>query len=128
MKGLKEDSKPTIGEEWPSDWLRATLGFLTLKALEPGPSYGYAIIRELEQQGLGAIKGGTLYPLLSRYESAGLVSTEWRPGGAGPGRKYFALTSVGQSELQRLSGDWARFTYISNSYLGTLVPSGEIIA
>ena len=114
--------------EWPSDWLRATLGFFTLRALESGPSYGYAIIGELEQHGLGTIKGGTLYPLLTRFETSGLVITEWRPGEAGPGRKYFAITPLGHSELQRLRGDWARFTEISNNYLGAPLPGKENIA
>lgn len=41
-----------------------------------------------------------------------------RPGEAGPGRKYFALTPHGHTELQRLRADWARFTGISNNYLG----------
>ena len=104
--------------EWPSDWLRATLGFLALRALEAGPSYGYAIIASLEQHGLGTIKGGTLYPLLTRYETAGLVATQWRPGEAGPGRKYFALTAHGRTELERLRTDWTRFTAVSTSYLG----------
>ena len=114
--------------EWPSDWLRATLGFFTLRALESGPSYGYAIIGELEQRGLGTIKGGTLYPLLTRFETSELVVTEWRPGEAGPGRKFFALTPLGQSELQRLRADWARFTEISNNYLSVPMPGKENIA
>lgn len=105
------------GTDWPSDWLRATLGFLALRALSAGPSYGYAIISELERNGFGTIKGGTLYPLLTRYETAGLVTTEWRAGGAGPGRKYFALTDHGRAELTRLSADWLRFADTSTRYL-----------
>ncbi|GAA2858036.1 PadR family transcriptional regulator [Paenarthrobacter ilicis] len=103
--------------DWPSDWLRATLGFLALNALASGPSYGYAIISELEHHGFGTIKGGTLYPLLTRYEAAGLVTTEWRAGDGGPGRKYFALTDSGRSEMNRLAADWRRFTELSNAYL-----------
>jgi PadR family transcriptional regulator PadR len=114
-------------DEWPSDWLRATLGFLALRALEAGPSYGYAIIGELELNGLGTIKGGTLYPLLTRYETAGLVVTEWRPGVAGPGRKYFALTDLGRAELERLRTDWERFTTVSNNYLRASRPRKENI-
>lgn len=105
------------GVEWPSDWLRATLGLLALRALSTGPSYGYAIISELERHGFGTIKGGTLYPLLTRYEAAGLVSTEWRAGDGGPGRKYFDLTERGHAELARLSADWFRFTQLSIDYL-----------
>jgi PadR family transcriptional regulator PadR len=128
MDAITHDINAAAAEEWPSDWLRATLGFFALRALEPGPSYGYAIIGDLERHGLGTIKGGTLYPLLTRYEAAGLVETEWRPGAGGPGRKYFGLTPLGQSELQRLRKDWARFTEISNSYLGTTLPGKESVA
>lgn len=103
--------------DWPSDWLRATLGFLALRALSAGPSYGYAIISELERHGFGTIKGGTLYPLLTRYETAGLVTTEWRAGDGGPGRKYFSLTAQGRAELTHLSADWQRFADITTHYL-----------
>ena len=125
MDAITHDIPAPAGGEWPSDWLRATLGFLALRALEPGPSYGYAIIANLEQNGLGVIKGGTLYPLLTRYEAAGLVVTEWRPGEAGPGRKYFALTEHGRTELERLREEWARFTEISNNYLRATRPRKE---
>lgn len=112
-----EEVRPT--SEWPSDWMRAVLGMFALRALEQGASYGYAIIADLEANGLGTVKGGTLYPLLSRYESAGLVSVEWRPGDAGPGRKYFWLTDRGRSELERTRCEWLRFTANGNDYLNS---------
>lgn len=111
------DSAADPVREWPSDWMRAILGPLTLRALEHGPSYGYAIIADLEANGLGVVKGGTLYPLLTRYESAGFVAVEWRPGEAGPGRKYFSLTDLGRRELERMRDEWTRFTMNSNDYL-----------
>jgi PadR family transcriptional regulator PadR len=111
--------------EWPSDWLRATLGFLALRALAAGPSYGYAIIGDLERHGLGTVKGGTLYPLLTRYETAGLVVTEWRAGDGGPGRKYFALTDHGRAELARQSADWQRFADTSIRFLNPERPPEE---
>jgi len=128
MNAISHDIPAPAGGEWPSDWLRATLGLFVLRALEAGPSYGYAIIGDLEQHGLGTIKGGTLYPLLTRYEAAGLVVTEWRPGEAGPGRKYFALTKHGRTDLERLRLEWARFAEISNTYLGATQPRKENIA
>ena len=82
-----------------------------------GPSYGYAIIAELEANHLGTAKGGTLYPLLSRFEAAGLVAVEWRPGDGGPGRKYFSLTGKGREELDRLRREWSQFTINSTTYL-----------
>ncbi|MFF1254897.1 PadR family transcriptional regulator [Pseudarthrobacter sp. NPDC058329] len=128
MNVSKSDPHATGSEDWPSDWLRATLGFLALRALSAGPSYGYAIISELERHGFGAIKGGTLYPLLTRYETAGLVTTEWRAGDGGPGRKYFALTDQGRAELTRLSAEWRRFTTISTDYLNPERLTKEISA
>ncbi|MBG6109058.1 PadR family transcriptional regulator [Frigoribacterium sp. CG_9.8] len=109
---------------WPSDWMRAVLGMFALRAVEQGASYGYAIISDLEANGLGTVKGGTLYPLLSRYESAGFVAVEWRPGDAGPGRKYFSLTDRGRSELERTRSEWLRFTANGNDYLNT-APTGR---
>ena len=116
MHAEQPEREPQPGE-WPSDWMRAALGVFVLRALEHGPSYGYAIIADLETHGLGTVKGGTLYPLLTRYESAGFVIVEWRPGAAGPGRKYFSLTDLGRGELQRVRGEWMRFTTHSNDYL-----------
>lgn len=115
------DKTPTPGgvEAWPSDWLRATLGLAALHALEEGPSYGYAIIATLADAGFGTIKGGTLYPLLSRLETAGLITTEWRPGEAGPGRKFFALTDTGRATLARQRDEWTRFAGIVTDHLTT---------
>lgn len=97
-------------EQWPSEWLRGVLGVCVLRILLDGPSYGYAITQRLEEAGLGAVKGGTLYPLLGRLEEAGHVEVEWRPGDGGPGRKYFALTEQGRAQADEQAARWADFT------------------
>lgn len=107
----------TPDEGWPSDWMRAVLGLCALRSLEAGPSYGYAIIADLERAGLGSVKGGTLYPLLTRYEAAGWVDTEWRAGTTGPGRKYFSLTSAGRAALVGQRDAWKRFTATTLDHL-----------
>ncbi|WP_101523310.1 MULTISPECIES: PadR family transcriptional regulator [Nocardioides] len=102
---------------WPSDWTRAVLTLCVLRALAPGPTYGYALAGVLEDAGLGAVKGGTLYPLLGRLEAAGWVSVEWRAGEGGPGRKYFSLTPHGVEELRRQSELWDDFTGMVREHL-----------
>lgn len=102
---------------WPSDWLRAVLGLSVLQVLARGRSYGYAITSTLADAGLGQIKGGTLYPLLTRFETAGWVSTDWQAGTAGPGRKYFSLTEAGRSELARQRQHWQQFNTVTNNLL-----------
>lgn len=105
------------GADWPSDWLRAALGLCTLQVLEAGPTYGYAIIAALSEAGLGKVKGGTLYPLLTRFETAGLLEVDWRPGDGGPGRKYFSLTGPGEQELARQRALWREFTRVTTTFL-----------
>lgn len=100
----------TSSTEYPAEWLRGVLGPCVLRILSREPTYGYAIIGALEEAGLGDIKGGTLYPLLTRYEKRGIVSTEWRAGEGGPGRKYFALTDAGRAELAQAAQHWAYFS------------------
>lgn len=97
--------------------MRATLGLCVLQALDGGPTYGYAIAAALEDQGFGAVKGGTLYPLLARFEAAGWVTTQWRAGDGGPGRKYFSLTAEGCRELAQQRQRWDLFAGTVGSYL-----------
>lgn len=110
----REESSPG---GWPSDWLRAVLGLSVLQVLADGPSYGYAITTTLAEACLGQVKGGTLYPLLTRFEAAGWVSTEWRAGTQGPGRKYFSLTDAGRAELAEQLLLWERFSTITKNHL-----------
>lgn len=105
---------------WPSEWLRGVLGVCVLRVLGDGPTYGYAIASRLAEGGLGEIKGGTLYPLLARLESASHVVAEWRAGEGGPGRKYYELTAAGRAELTRTAGQWSRFTAVTGRLIGDL--------
>ncbi|MBT8226189.1 MAG: PadR family transcriptional regulator [Dactylosporangium sp.] len=96
--------------KWPGEWLRGVLQLCVLSALEAGPTYGYAIGQRLEEAGLGTVKGGTLYPLLGRLESDGLVRSTWAAGEGGPGRKYFQLSDAGRRELHDRVLMWRQFT------------------
>lgn len=102
-------------EGWPGDWLRGVLGVCVLRVLAEGPTYGYAIGARLAGAGLGAPKGGTLYPLLTRFEQAGWVEVEWRAGEGGPGRKYYALTPAGYAHLDAQAARWARFAHLTTA-------------
>jgi PadR family transcriptional regulator, regulatory protein PadR len=100
---------------WPGEWLRGVLDVCVLAVLAEGPTYGYAVAARLDALGLGAVKGGTLYPLLARLEQGGLVTTQWRPGDGGPGRKYFALTPHGRRELAERGQAWREFAALTST-------------
>ena len=101
----------------PSDWLRGVLEVCVLRTIADGPTYGYAIAERLSAAGFGTVKGGTLYPLLSRLEVAGLVDAEWRAGDGGPGRKYYRLTAAGEAEQRSTAVDWRAFADITTTFL-----------
>jgi len=112
-------------QAWPSEWLRGALEVCVMRILLDGPSYGYAITQALAQAGLGDVKGGTLYPLLGRLEEAGRVEVEWRPGEAGPGRKFFSLTTAGRARAQELAARWAEFATTTRALTDGALTAGR---
>ncbi|MDO5677256.1 MAG: PadR family transcriptional regulator [Propionibacteriaceae bacterium] len=95
---------------WPTSWLKGFLELAVLAIIAEGETYGYEITSQLEANGFGAIKGGTLYPILGRLEEANLVDTQWRAGDSGPGRKYYLLTPDGGAELRSRAETWRAFS------------------
>jgi len=66
--------------------------------------YGYSLMKMLSEQGL-EIDQGTLYPLLRRLESQGLLSSDWNTEGSLP-RRYYVISLAGQEMLPRLKEEW----------------------
>jgi PadR family transcriptional regulator PadR len=97
-------------ERWPGEWMRGVLPLCVLRVVAEGPTYGYAIAGQLQAAGLGAVKGGTLYPILARLEAEGLTTSAWTAGDGGPGRKFFTLTAAGAAALRDRTEQWQVFT------------------
>lgn len=94
--------------DWNQELTRAALPQAVLAVLSHGDSHGYAIAEFLRQHGFARVKGGTLYPLLKRLEDRGLVEHAWQHDQAGPGRKQFAITERGRTDLERAAAAWQR--------------------
>ena len=67
--------------------------------------YGYALLKRLADQGM-EIDQGTLYPLLRRLESQGLLESNWNVE-AGRPRRYYMMSAEGRKLLGRLKSEWA---------------------
>ncbi len=106
-------------ESWPTEWMRGVLSLCVLAVVAEEETYGYAVAQRLRESGLGAVKGGTLYPVLTRLEQEGLLSTSWREGVGGPGRKFFAVTATGRTALAERAADWSTFTERARDLLPT---------
>lgn len=104
---------------WPSEWYRAILWACALSVIDDldDEAYGYNIGAHLGQRRLGTITGGTLYPILKRLETDGLVTTQWREGERGPGRKHYRLTNSGRARLSEVAAGWSTFAKISAEIL-----------
>lgn len=68
--------------------------------------YGYTLRKALAEQGL-EIDEGTLYPLLRRLESQGLLSSEWREEEK-RNKRFYRLSPEGKLMLKQLGAEWQR--------------------
>jgi DNA-binding PadR family transcriptional regulator len=66
--------------------------------------YGYSLKRSLAEAGL-VIDEGTLYPLLRRLESQGLLESHWSLEEERP-RRYYRLNATGKEILRGLAREW----------------------
>ena len=81
---------------------------LILAVLEAGPSYGYAIVKELNDRAEGILQlgEGTIYPVLYRLEEKKLIASRWRLAENGRQRKYYRLISKGRKALAANRRQW----------------------
>jgi PadR family transcriptional regulator PadR len=77
--------------------------------------YGYSLMKSLSEKGL-EIDQGTLYPLLRRLETQGLLSSNWRLEDARP-RRYYLLSQEGQRILPKLVSEWVSMVQMMDHML-----------
>lgn len=78
--------------------------------------YGYSLLKRLSDQGL-ELDQGTLYPLLRRLESQGLLSSDWKIEGSRP-RRYYVISQEGREFLPRLKDEWNKIVSMMDKMLG----------
>ncbi len=66
--------------------------------------YGYSLKKALADRGL-EIDEGTLYPLLRRLETQGLLRSRWRVEDGRP-RRYYRASPMGERVQRELASDW----------------------
>jgi PadR family transcriptional regulator, regulatory protein PadR len=81
-------------------------GCLTLAVLAQlkQEHYGYTLRKALAGQGL-EIDESTLYPLLRRLESQGLLTSEWREEEK-RNKRFYRLSADGEAIFARLLDEW----------------------
>jgi len=94
--------------EIDKDLVAASATPIVLAILSEGPSYGYAIIKRVEEVSSGELQwtDGMVYPLLHRLERRGFVEAVWGESETGRRRKYYRITRAGAEHLNRHRRQW----------------------
>lgn len=77
-----------------TQYKKGVLELCVLALLKKHDCYGYEISECLSSH--IDIADGTVYPILRKLKSAGLVSTYLQEESGGPPRKYYSLTKLGR--------------------------------
>ena len=90
------------------DLVAASATPLVLGILTDGESYGYAILKRVNELSAGRMQwtDGMLYPLLHRLERLGYVASTWRTSDGGRRRKHYAITASGREVLAERRRQW----------------------
>jgi PadR family transcriptional regulator PadR len=111
-------------DKWEAQLRRGCLEMATLAALWDGRSYGLEILRRLESESDLIVNEGTIYPLLTRLKSLGLVNSEWVESDSGHPRKYYSLTPAGRMRAREMAETWKKFSSSMSKLLAPLAKEG----
>ena len=109
-------------DKWEVQLRKGCLELAVLAALWDQKLYGLEILRRLESDSDLVVSDGTVYPLLSRLKTLGLVRSEWIIAEVGHPRRYYALTAAGKRRALDMARIWTRFT---SSMSRLLAPLGK---
>ncbi|HZT00282.1 MAG TPA: helix-turn-helix transcriptional regulator [Terriglobales bacterium] len=100
-----KQSGPELFENLKLELRRGCLVVAVLAQLRK-EQYGYTLRKALGDDGL-EIDESTLYPLLRRLESQGLLISEWREEDK-RNKRFYRLSPVGEGILTQLLEEWQR--------------------
>jgi PadR family transcriptional regulator len=110
----QSNANPDVFENLRLELRRGCLSLAVLSQLRT-ERYGYTLRKALSDQGLD-IDEGTMYPLLRRLESQGLLTSIWREEDK-RNKRFYVLSPEGKRVLKQLSAEWKR---INDSLTGIL--------
>jgi len=95
---------------------KGTLEFVILSIIKKWDAYASDILECLKKNKLIVVEW-TLYPLLSRLKTDGLISYFWIESRSWPPRKYYKLTQNWQETLQIMSSAWKELSNSVNNII-----------
>jgi PadR family transcriptional regulator PadR len=112
------DGESDLYESLRAELRRGSLSLAVLARLRV-ERYGYTLRQALAEDGLD-MEESTLYPLLRRLETQGLLVSEWREEEKRK-KRFYVLSPAGKIMLERLIEEWraisASLEKITNSQI-----------
>jgi PadR family transcriptional regulator PadR len=108
------NTKNELIENMVLELRRGVIILAVLSQLED-EQYGYSLLKRLSEQGL-EIDQGTLYPLLRRLETQGLLGSSWRVESERP-RRYYQISAAGRTTFAQLKTEWRGLVALLNGML-----------
>jgi PadR family transcriptional regulator PadR len=103
MTQSKESENGSLLENLRLELRRGCLVLAVLAELRT-EQYGYTLRKSLADRGL-AVDEGTLYPLLRRLETQGLLGSEWREEEK-RNKRFYKISRDGKLVLKQLLAEW----------------------
>jgi PadR family transcriptional regulator PadR len=97
-------------DKWEAQMRKGCLEMAVLATIWHGRLYGLEILRVLERDSSLVLAEGTIYPILNRLRTEGLVQSQWVEAEAGHPRKYYLLTPSGRERAIRMAETWTQFS------------------
>jgi PadR family transcriptional regulator PadR len=94
-------------QNWFSQVKKGTLSYIILIILEEKEYYGYELVQEIKIHTTLEVAEGTLYPLLNRLKTEGVVDSKWIEQESGIPRKYYTLSEDGKATLAEMKKIWS---------------------
>jgi transcriptional regulator len=93
------------------EWKKGSAELLVLSLLEDQPRHGYDVSKLIETRSGGSLRFHvtSLYPLLYRLESRGLIESRWVEKPGQRRRRYYTLTPEGRKVLRAQRKSWKEF-------------------
>jgi len=101
---INDQNQTDFSENLTLELRRGVLVLAVLSQLKE-KEYGYSLKQRLIKEGLD-IHEGTLYPLMRRLESQGLLISEWQVVNEKRPRRYYRISPEGEKVLNDLSQNW----------------------
>jgi len=99
---------------------KGILELCVLSLISKEEMYPSDIIKKLKESKLIVVEG-TLYPLLNRLKNSELLTYNWKESNAGPPRKYYSITEVGQTFLKSLLDTWKELHHAVEESTQTII-------